>query len=79
MAHEHPTLLRRLVDKLNAPWTEIIIHIDRKIDITIFEDALAGCNVVFLPDQLRVDIRWGGISQCRATLQMLRYAMDFTV
>lgn len=75
LAHDHPGHLARLVDRLHAPWSDIFIHIDRKIDQTPFEDVLRGKSISFVPDRSRVVVHWGGLSQTLAMLSLLRMAL----
>ena len=48
------------------------IHVDRKSDIS--EKIIQRQNVVILPQDMRVDVRWAQFSQVEATLNLLRYA-----
>ena len=72
-AHAEPDVLRRLVLALNAPWVTIFIHIDLKFDLEPFTNALAGFqNVTLIQD--RIPVYWGGWSQVKATLKLIRAA-----
>jgi hypothetical protein len=53
----------------------VVTHVDRKTEPKPFSDAAEGFqNVLFVPDQSRVDVLWGGWSQVAATLAMLDIA-----
>lgn len=52
----------------------IIIHVDKKSDITPFE-CLKQPNVYFLEN--RVNVLWGHVSQIDVTLMLLEYCHDF--
>jgi len=52
----------------------IIIHVDHKSDLKDFL-FLKKENVFFLDD--RVDVKWGGVSQIRATLNLLSMSLRF--
>lgn len=63
-----------LVDYISSFENNLIfIHIDKKSDETIFFENLARDNVIFLEN--RVDVRWGGVGQIRATLNLMMAAL----
>lgn len=73
-AHEEPSLLRRLVLSLDAPWARFFVHIDRRVAARPFAEALSGiAHVTFI--QPRVSVYWGGWSQVEATLLLIRRAL----
>jgi hypothetical protein len=75
LAHEHPDLLARLVGRLQAPWSEVLVHIDRKVDQRPFAAATAGLPAGFVPQESRVDVSWGSISQVAAILRLLKLGL----
>lgn len=75
-AHEHPELLARLVGRLESPWSEILVHVDAKVDQRPFEVALKGRSVTFVPRKWRVDVRWPGVGLCLATARLMRMASE---
>ncbi|NNP75074.1 glycogen branching protein [Acinetobacter sp. Ac_3412] len=50
------------------------VHMDKK---TNFENSYIE-NLVFLNDDLRVDVRWGGFSQVQATLNLFSFVIENT-
>lgn len=75
IAHNQPALLGRLVAALDCEWASFFLHVDLKSDIYPFRQAVAtAANRVFLTGQDRIAVRWGGFSQVRATLNLLRQA-----
>jgi hypothetical protein len=72
VAHNNPALLARLVERLEAPWSHIVVLIDAKAGDEAFVKALAGRRVVFMPSDQRVDVQWGGIGLTTAALRMMR-------
>ena len=75
VAHNNPGLLARLVARLQAPWSRVVVLIDAKADQRAFAAALAG-QAVLLPAPSRVDVQWGGIGLTTAALRMMRVAID---
>lgn len=72
-AHENPSHLSRLIDRLNVIDCEIFIHIDKSKKLDDFKK-INNKNVTFIKD--RVNIYWGGYSQVQATLNLLREAIN---
>lgn len=70
-AHSDPPHLQRLVDALDAN-ADFFIHIDKKQPIAPFTERINKPNVVFLTDSDRIKVYWGGFSQVRATLNLLK-------
>ena len=77
LAHESPFQLRRLVDRLASQQVYFYIHIDKKVDIQPFFDALSDFeNVRFVSNDDRVKCRWAGIGIVLATLCCMRYVIE---
>ena len=69
-AHYAPTRYAELLDALSP--AVVITHVDRKTDAAPFREAASTHpSVIFVPDNERVDVVWGGWSQVAATLAML--------
>ena len=78
IAHDQPSHLATLVDSLSCDWTRIFIHIDRKVDITEFQQCIPEHNAsLFLDFNHRIRINWGGFSQVQATLNLLDASLNF--
>ncbi|MBD0021313.1 MULTISPECIES: beta-1,6-N-acetylglucosaminyltransferase [Gordonia] len=76
VVHEHPHLCAALVTSLHHEQIDIYVHVDLKTAQAPFEAAVrdAGVPVTFVPESSRVDVRWGGMRQVRATLALLDLA-----
>lgn len=72
--HQDPKHLARLIESLGED-ADFYVHIDKKIDIALFELALRGkTNVLLTPN--RVTVSWGGFGQVLALLSNLRAAFQ---
>jgi hypothetical protein len=72
--HDQPQQLARLVDAIHCDWARIYIHVDKKADIQIFQQAVGKRDGVrFLTDD-RVDANWMGFSLVRITLKLMAAA-----
>lgn len=69
-AHHQPRHFHRLVEKLTEHGDVVVAHIDATADQTPFETE--NPRVSFVTD--RVNVKWGGFSQVRAGLALLRAA-----
>lgn len=72
MAHTNPRHLKRMVEALSCEDCAFFIHIDNKIDISVFSE-ISGPNVVFIRN--RVTIYWAEYSQVEATLRLIEAAL----
>lgn len=76
-AYNCPGQLRRLIERLDAPSVRFYLHIDKKVDIKPFRDALGHVpNLRMVDDHHRVVCRWGGIGIVHATLRCMRYILE---
>ncbi len=73
--HADPEHFGRLVRALGEG-ADFFVHVDRKSDAGLFRAAVPQQNVRFVEDSQRVDVRWGGFSQVRATLQIIALLQD---
>lgn len=74
-AYTDPEQLGNMVEALwdDSHW--FIIHVDRKVSIEPFVDAVKNCkNVIFVPNRLRVE--WGGYNQVRYQKELLRSCIE---
>lgn len=71
LAHNNPTHLQRLTQRLQAPGISFHIHIDAKVDLAPFAE-LESPSVQFC--EPRVSCFWGDISLVKATLELMRSA-----
>ncbi len=77
MAYNHPAHLQRLVGALDSPESVFYIHIDAKHLDEMNADAHVAelrnkPNVTFVPS---IKVYWGGVTQVKATLILLREAL----
>lgn len=72
MAHKNPDQLLRLINRLNCEGVNFIIHVDKKADISPFQEKINKVNCFFIKN--RVEVFWGGFSQVKATLLGMREA-----
>lgn len=71
--HKNPEQINMLIGYLNHPNIDFYIHVDKKSNITS-EITKGQDNVIILPEEQRVDVKWGTFSQVQATLNLLKYA-----
>ena len=75
IAHNEPTILKRLVDQLDDYRNDIYILVDAKSDIGQFTDIQVNySNLRFIDN--RINILWGDFSQVRAELLILNEALS---
>lgn len=78
--HKQPELFKRIVKRLAAPNHYIFVNVDKKVSDTAFKKAVVGIdNIVFLKDEGRTDVRWGGFSQIACTLQLLKKVLTYPI
>lgn len=58
-AHADPVQLKRLVVSLDEPYCDFYIHIDKKINISLFKSELHNLDIRFIEN--RVSTNWGGV------------------
>ncbi|MCB0179657.1 MAG: glycosyltransferase [Anaerolineae bacterium] len=74
VAHHQPHHLARLIQALNHENAYFFIHIDRKVNITPFQQCIPpGPNITFISN--RVKVYWAGLSVVTATLRLLETAV----
>jgi hypothetical protein len=72
MAHKNPKLIQKTIDHLSSPDSAFFIHIDKKVDISLFE-SIQGEHVFFT--DRRELVYWGEFSMVQATLILIRQAL----
>ena len=72
LAHQGPAHLARLVDAVQTPSADVLIHLDRKTDMVAFA-GLARPGVRFVAE--RHAVYWGDYSQVEAILALMREAL----
>jgi len=77
LAHSDPIHLGRLVDALDSGCNKFFIHIDGKVAVAPFRQAVAHSkNCLFT--KKRVVVKWGGFGMVAATLSLIREAVAQT-
>lgn len=72
IAHQHPRLLARIINRLSSEKCALFIHIDRKSDITPFL-SLGRENVFFVKD--RISLYWAEFSMVEVELLLMKQAL----
>lgn len=72
LAHNTPSHLKRLVSALLCPESSFFIHVDKKADISEFNQ-IKGENIFF--SDKRIPIYWGEYSQVEAIINLMRQAL----
>lgn len=70
LCHKNAEQINLFLETLKHPDIEFFIHMDKKADIV--NQLIKRQDIHVLPDDLRVDIRWGEFSQTQATLNLLK-------
>lgn len=73
LAHSAPEHLQRLINHLSNKKSKIFIHIDKSVDIDLFND-ISGDNIFFIDN--RVNSRWGAFSLTQATINLIKCALQ---
>ena len=74
MCHNNVSILERLISLLDDPLNDIYIHIDRKVrDISEIKKHIKAQNATITFTK-RVNVSWGGFSQVKAELLLLKRA-----
>lgn len=77
-AHAQPNLLKRLVERLVSDNHYILIHIDKKQNLSVFKNVIREDDHVRFTEK-RINVKWGGESIWKSTLLLLREGLDSTV
>lgn len=72
IAHNDPYCFHKLIGLLDDESNDIFVHIDKKSDISQFEDVLVEKSNLYFTD--RIDVRWGSYSQIKSELILLHSA-----
>jgi len=76
LAHEEPAAVARLVARLQAPGHRVVLHVDRRVALTPFVQALHGFDALLLDDGQRRVCHWAGWSIAEAMLSLLAVAQQ---
>jgi hypothetical protein len=77
IAHKEFDILKQLVDSLNHPNIDLIIHFDEKsdIDIAMFSSTISKNENLYYLDS-RISINWGGFGLLEAQIRLLQIALE---
>lgn len=74
LCHKNAEQINLFLETLKHPDIEFFIHMDKKADIV--NQLIKRQDIHVLPDDLRVDVRWGEFSQTQATLNLFSAARE---
>lgn len=74
LCHKNADQINRLISVLEHENIDLFIHVDKKSNI--INDIIKTEKVFFVPDNQRVDVKWGAFSQVEASLQLLSMAAN---
>ena len=78
LAHNKPDQLKRMIDRLDAPWAHFFIHVDQKsADIASFREIFKNRERVQIISNHK--IYWFGFNMVKSTTDLLRLATQSTV
>ena len=70
LCHKNAKQINMMIDALNDKENTFFIHLDKKSNI---ENLIKmGSNIHILPEDKRIDIKWGNISMIKATKNLLQ-------
>lgn len=72
MAYHQPELVARMIHRLDDGNCDFFIHVDRKVDQSLFERLIKIPHAVFV--KRRRTVNWGGWNMVQATLDLLELA-----
>lgn len=75
LAHHQPEVFHKLIDHLQSPRVDIVVHIDKRADLRLF-DRPKQDNVHFMRQRRKV--RWGGWSLTQTILDGLAHGLEVT-
>ena len=75
-AYTEPATFAALMKELDRDEIDIYIHVDKKVDIIPFYNAVKSNHIFFLPEEKRVKIGWGGYSQIEMQYNLLKMIFD---
>lgn len=71
--HNNPDQINEII-QFGGEGYDFYIHVDKKSNIK--DNIVKKDNVFFVPNENRIDVRWGDFSQVEATLALLRMVKD---
>ena len=74
MCHKNPEQVNLFLETMRHPQFAFFIHVDKKSDIV--NDIIVRDDVIVVPEEKRVDIKWGQVSLVDATLALFLCAKE---
>ena len=72
MAHHRPDLLQLLINALDDKRNDIVIHIDKKSDMSPDQFYCNHANMIFID---RIEVNWGGYTQVECEYKLMKEAV----
>ncbi len=72
LCHKGVEQINLFFERLQNNDIEFFVHIDKKSNI--LDKIIHRPDIHVLPDELRIDVRWGEYSEIQATLNLMEYA-----
>lgn len=73
IAHQEFPVLETLIEMLDYPDNDIVLHLDRKVKYSVMYQP-KNSNLYLVPDDKRVDVRWGDCTQIWSELALYNEA-----
>ena len=77
LCHKNAKQINLFIDVLKCDDINFFIHVDKKSNISNEIKEVEGVH--FVPDDLRIDVRWGEYSQIQATMNLIKYANKYDI
>lgn len=78
LVHKAPRQLQRLIERLDTDSVNFFIHVDKKCDISTFQQLLPERgHLHYVPEEERVNGRWGDLSLVDAAFSCMRLALRY--
>ena len=74
LCHKRPEQLNMFLEIMKHPAFTFFLHVDKKSSMT--NEIISREDVIVLPDEKRVDVKWGEISLVTAALNLFEYAVS---
>lgn len=69
IAHHEFSVLESLIEMIDFPENDIVLHIDRKVEYVVKYHPRYS-NLYYVPDEKRIDVRWGDSTQIWSELAL---------
>ena len=69
LCHKNAGQINKMIKKLDSKNCDFFLHIDKKSSIE--EDIIKNNHIFVLPNDKRIDVKWGDISMIDATVNLM--------